>query len=76
MLNQFAHDQRTPAVTAVCMHGDMAQALLHLNTKTIYIYSPEEVRGGGFLKYCRLLTKGYRVCGRIIWRDITRIMHV
>lgn len=59
----FAHDQGTPTVTAVCVHGDMDEALLHLNTRTICIYSPEEVRGGGFMKYCRLLTKGYKVRG-------------
>jgi hypothetical protein len=50
-----------PEAEAVCVHGDFDEALAHLTTRTIYIYNAEEVRGGGFLKYCRLLTKGFRV---------------
>lgn len=53
--------QPTPEAAAVCVHGDYEEALGHLMTRTIYIKNPEEVRGGGLLKYARLLTKGFKV---------------
>ena len=54
-----------PSAEAVCVHGDYRQALEHLNNKLISIHNPEEVRGGGLLKYARLLVGGYKVS--IVW---------
>ena len=46
-------------ITAESMFGDFPQALRHLNRRLIETRSPEEIRGGGLLKYCHLLTRGY-----------------
>lgn len=49
-----------PSVVAESMYGDFAEALSHLNGKLIATHSPQEIRGGGLLKYCDLLSRGYR----------------
>jgi hypothetical protein len=36
------------------------EALYHLHKKLIATRNPEEIRGGGLLKYCNLLAKAYR----------------
>ena len=41
------------------MYGDFAMALHHLNKKLIATRCPEQIRGGGLLKYCNLLAHGY-----------------
>jgi len=35
-------------------------AVHHLNKHLIHVYKPEEIRGGGFLKYCHLIMLGYK----------------
>ncbi|KAH7728579.1 prion-like protein [Aphelenchoides avenae] len=47
-------------VTVESMFGDINQAIRHLNKRLIDTRNPEEIRGGGLLKYCHLLTRGYR----------------
>ena len=49
-----------PTVIAESMYGEFEEANQHLNAKLIATKSPEEIRGGGLLKYCNLLIKGYR----------------
>ena len=49
-----------PTVHGESMYGDFAEALAHLRSKTIATRSPEEIRGGGLLKYCHLLVRGLR----------------
>ncbi|PIK55554.1 hypothetical protein BSL78_07510 [Apostichopus japonicus] len=39
--------------------GDFIVALHHLNNKLIATRNPEEIRGGGLLKYCNLLVRDY-----------------
>eukprot|EP01135_Chromosphaera_perkinsii_P000447 Nk52_evm1s96 gene=Nk52_evmTU1s96 len=39
--------------------GDFEEALNHLNNRLIAIRNPEEIRGGGLLKYCSLLAQKY-----------------
>lgn len=48
-----------PRIVAESMFGDFPKALTHLNRRLIDTRSPEEIRGGGLLKYCHLLTRGY-----------------
>ncbi|NAV92092.1 hypothetical protein FGF77_24080, partial [Salmonella sp. gx-f7] len=43
-----------PTVQGESMYGDFEEALEHLRTRTIATRSPEEIRGGGLLKYCHL----------------------
>lgn len=47
-----------PTVLAESMYGEFAESNYHLNNKLIATKSPEEIRGGGLLKYCNLLIKG------------------
>ncbi|KAE9553336.1 hypothetical protein FO519_003449 [Halicephalobus sp. NKZ332] len=52
--------EQKPVIVAESMFGDIRQALGHLNKRLIDTRAPEEIRGGGLLKYCHLLTRGYR----------------
>ncbi|XP_049869841.1 terminal nucleotidyltransferase 5C isoform X2 [Pectinophora gossypiella] len=49
-----------PTVVGESVYGDFHEALLHLSEKLIATRQPEEIRGGGLLKYCALLAKAYR----------------
>ena len=49
-----------PTVVAESMYGEFNEANYHLNEKLIATKSPEEIRGGGLLKYCNLLVRGYK----------------
>lgn len=53
-------DNFYPTVVAESMYGDFEEALDHLHKKLIATKNPEEIRGGGLLKYCNLLCRGYR----------------
>lgn len=56
-----------PSVEAVSMYGDFNEARHHLHHKLIGTRKPEEIRGGGLLKYCSLLLKDYqRVSDEIV----------
>lgn len=49
-----------PTVVGDSVYGDFIQAFTHLQRKIIATRNPEEIRGGGLLKYCRLRVLGYR----------------
>ncbi|CAG0878975.1 unnamed protein product [Darwinula stevensoni] len=49
-----------PTVIGESMYGDFQEAVRHLHEKLIATKQPEEIRGGGLLKYCNLLVKGYK----------------
>lgn len=49
-----------PSVVGESVYGDFGSALRHLRERLIATRRPEEIRGGGLLKYCALLAKGYR----------------
>lgn len=49
-----------PTVVGESVYGDFQEALYHLQKKLISTRHPEEIRGGGLLKYCTLLVKSYR----------------
>lgn len=48
-----------PTVIGESLYGDFGEALHHLNKKLIATRNPEEIRGGGLLKYCNLLVRRY-----------------
>ncbi|CAI2319015.1 unnamed protein product [Caenorhabditis sp. 36 PRJEB53466] len=47
-------------VTIESMYGDVQQAMTHLQERLIDTIKPEEIRGGGLLKYCHLIVRGYK----------------
>ena len=49
-----------PTVVGESVYGDFSQALTHLQRRIIATRNPEEIRGGGLLKYCRLQVLGYK----------------
>lgn len=49
-----------PTVVGESVFGDFHEALYHLEKKLISTRQPEEIRGGGLLKYCNLLVRNYR----------------
>jgi hypothetical protein len=53
-------DNFYPTVVGESVYGNFEEALLHLHKKLIATKHPEEIRGGGLLKYCNLLVKNYR----------------
>lgn len=49
-----------PTVLAESVYGDFNEARFHLSHKLIATKAPEEIRGGGLLKYCNLLCCGFQ----------------
>lgn len=47
-------------VKAFSVYGNFEEALYHLNHRLIHTQAPEEIRGGGLLKYCSLLVNGFK----------------
>lgn len=52
-------DSFYPTVVGESVYGDFRESLHHLHKKLIATRNPEEIRGGGLLKYCNLLVRGY-----------------
>uniref|UniRef100_UPI00358ED92B terminal nucleotidyltransferase 5A-like n=1 Tax=Myxine glutinosa TaxID=7769 RepID=UPI00358ED92B len=48
-----------PSILGESMYGDFATAYAHLLGRLIATRSPEEIRGGGLLKYCNLLVRDF-----------------
>lgn len=49
-----------PTVVGESVYGDFQEALYHLQKKLISTRHPEDIRGGGLLKYCYLRVRNYR----------------
>ncbi|KAH9505554.1 Terminal nucleotidyltransferase 5A [Bulinus truncatus] len=63
-----------PTIVAESLYGDFAEAWYHLDNKLIATRNPEEIRGGGLLKYCNLLVRGYTPANEIDIRTMERYM--
>jgi len=63
-----------PTVIGRSEYGDFKEALYHLEKKLIATRSPEEIRGGGLLKYCNLLVKNYKPTNVYQIRTLERYM--
>ncbi|KAL3319577.1 Family with sequence similarity 46, member [Cichlidogyrus casuarinus] len=50
-----------PTVVAESVAGSYVEALNHLNSRLIVTKNPETIRGGGLLKYCKLLANGFQI---------------
>lgn len=61
-------------VEAECMYGDFQQAMHHLKNHLIATHNPEEIRGGGLLKYSDLLVRNFRPASEIEIKSLERYM--
>jgi len=52
-------DSFHPTVVAESVYGDFIASLRHLHQRRICTHKPEEIRGGGLLRYCNLLARDY-----------------
>uniref|UniRef100_A0A087YNG8 polynucleotide adenylyltransferase n=1 Tax=Poecilia formosa TaxID=48698 RepID=A0A087YNG8_POEFO len=62
------------AVEAECMYGDFEQAMDHLRQRLIATHNPEEIRGGGLLKYSDLLVRNFRPASETEIKSLERYM--
>nr|XP_043909051.1 terminal nucleotidyltransferase 5A-like [Solea senegalensis] len=63
-----------PSVQGESMYGHFHEALDHLRSRTIATRSPEEIRGGGLLKYCHLLVRGFQPSSEMQMKQMQRYM--
>ncbi|XP_060525483.1 terminal nucleotidyltransferase 5C isoform X2 [Cylas formicarius] len=63
-----------PTVVGESVYGDFQEALYHLQKRLISTRQPEEIRGGGLLKYCNLLVKNYKPAHPDYIRSLERYM--
>ncbi|KAI1902712.1 hypothetical protein AGOR_G00018840 [Albula goreensis] len=65
-----------PAITVVAesMYGDFEQAMDHLRYRLIATRNPEEIRGGGLLKYSNLLVRDFRPASETEIKTLERYM--
>ncbi|KAK3610970.1 hypothetical protein CHS0354_000155 [Potamilus streckersoni] len=63
-----------PTLVAESVYGNFSEAWDHLTKKLIATRNPEEIRGGGLLKYCNLLVRGYSPTPNIDIRGMERYM--
>ncbi|XP_074466453.1 terminal nucleotidyltransferase 5D-like [Sebastes fasciatus] len=69
-----AAGQPTITVEAECMYGDFEQAMDHLRHRLIATHNPEEIRGGGLLKYSDLLVRNFRPASETDFKSLERYM--
>ncbi|CAN9498463.1 unnamed protein product [Ophioblennius macclurei] len=63
-----------PDVAGESLYGDFQVALDHLRDKLIATKRPEEIRGGGLLKYCNLLVRDFRPASEEEFKALERYM--
>lgn len=69
-MSQASH----PTVSGESMYGDFDAALHHLRNKLIATKRPEEIRGGGLLKYCNLLVRDFQPADQEEFKALERYM--
>ncbi|XP_046407171.1 terminal nucleotidyltransferase 5C [Ischnura elegans] len=63
-----------PTVVGESVYGDFGEALTHLRRRLIATRHPEEIRGGGLLKYCHLLARRYKPADPLHIKTMERYM--
>ncbi|XP_061103997.1 terminal nucleotidyltransferase 5C-like [Conger conger] len=68
--------QELPSITVVAesMYGDFQQAMDHLRYRLIATRNPEEIRGGGLLKYSNLLVRDFKPASETEIKSLERYM--
>ncbi|XP_053284298.1 terminal nucleotidyltransferase 5C [Pleuronectes platessa] len=67
-------EQERQKVLAESMYGDFKAAMDHLHYRLIATRNPEEIRGGGLLKYSNLLVRDYRPASETQIKTLERYM--
>lgn len=63
-----------PSILAESVFGNFAEAYYHLQKKLIATKSPENIRGGGLLKYCHLLVQKYQPDPTFVSKQLEKYM--
>lgn len=63
-----------PTVLGESVYGNFEEAMGHLCHRIIATRNPEEIRGGGLLKYCHLLVRGFRPTSETVMKTLQRYM--
>ncbi|CAF2757542.1 unnamed protein product [Rotaria sp. Silwood2] len=63
-----------PTIIVLSSYGNFSEALQHLHYRLIDVKAPEELRGGGLLKYCDLFARGFRPTNQTQMKDLQRYM--
>ncbi|XP_028815998.1 titin [Denticeps clupeoides] len=68
--------RQMPSITVVAesMYGDFEQAMDHLRYRLIATRNPEEIRGGGLLKYSNLLVRDFKPASETEIKTLERYM--
>lgn len=68
--------REVPSVTVIAesMYGDFEQAMDHLRYRLIATRNPEEIRGGGLLKYSNLLVRDFKPASETEIKTLERYM--
>ena len=77
LLNYFYFTKKFdsyPPILVLSSYGNFFEALQHLHYRLIAVKSPEEIRGGGLLKYCDLIARGFRPTNPNQMTDLQRYM--
>ncbi|XP_014347599.1 terminal nucleotidyltransferase 5C [Latimeria chalumnae] len=67
-------EETSPTVVAESMYGNFEEAMDHLRYKLIATRNPEEIRGGGLLKYSNLLVRDFKPASEIEIKSLERYM--
>lgn len=62
--NEAIESRSHDPVIVETYYANFDEAIKHLNKRLICVYMPEEIRGGGFLKYCHLVLRGWQHLGQ------------
>ncbi|XP_032993998.1 terminal nucleotidyltransferase 5D isoform X1 [Lacerta agilis] len=62
------------SIMAESMYGDFDEAMEHLKYKLIATKNPEEIRGGGLLKYSNLLVRDFKPANEAEIKSLERYM--
>ncbi|XP_043830866.1 terminal nucleotidyltransferase 5D [Dromiciops gliroides] len=73
-VNSVLSEESYPVIVAESMYGDFEQAMDHLRHKLISTRNPEEIRGGGLLKYSNLLVRDFKPASETEIKTLERYM--
>ncbi|XP_068918582.1 terminal nucleotidyltransferase 5D [Petaurus breviceps papuanus] len=72
--NYVLSEESSPVIVAESMYGDFEEAMNHLQHKLISTRNPEEIRGGGLLKYSNLLVRNFKPASETEIKTLERYM--